>query len=220
MAKQKLPAAESSIVEFINVKDGAYKQALANDKNELTLSAFADFVRVQHPQFIEQGKDHPIYGELCDGYISRFTETDTGKDREYAVINGKYIDVSSLTKRPASVEIISAEYCRNLSNYDLRMLEKDNPEKHKVVKSLRNDASTYISQRVSALLKKIEFLNNPPKDGEKKRKANLTFRESLAAFFEKSDGKVKLDKKRGDPDADPVRYRMAVESFWQTFDKK
>jgi hypothetical protein len=217
MATKKVPAlpvAESGL-DFVSLKDAAYKQAAGFETNNDTLNSVAQFVRMNHPRYPHE-KDEAVDTMLADGYLLKLSETKRGAPREVGYIDGNYIDVSLLASKPKGIEVLTVAYATGLSNYDYRKL--DNPDKKAVVQQIREMASTYISQRKAALHKKLEEIDNPEK--AKKRSDNKTFRKHWEDLFEKGEAKVRLAVKLGDPDANPAKYNAAVAAFWEVMNAK
>ena len=214
MATKKVPAADSAI-EFVSLKDAAYKQAAGFETNNDTLNSVAYYVRSHNPNY-PQEKDEALDNLLAEGYLLKLSETKRGQAREFGYVDGNYVDVSLLASKPKHTEVLTIAYATGLSNYDYRKL--DNPDKKAVVQQIREMASTYISQRKAALHKKLDEINNPEK--AKKRADNKTFRKHWEDVFEAGEKKVKIAVKLGDPDANPAKYNAAVAAFWQVMNAK
>ena len=210
MTKSKTP----EVKDIQSIRDAAYRQAVSTGAAQSSLEQTARFVLDKFPKVLTEKSDE-LNAELREGYLVRFDEI-TPK-REYALVDGNYVNVSELAKRPATVEVLSVAYATSLSNYDYRKI--DNPEKKKIVGEIRAAASTYVSNRIGDLRKKLIELTTPKKETGK-RAANKTLREHWEANFAKDDGKVVKAKTLGDPDADPVKFRMAVQAFWSAINKK
>ena len=216
MATKKLPVAESA-VEFVSIKDAAYKQAAGFESASDTLTSVAQFVRMHHPRYPDE-KDEALDTMLAEGYLLKLSETKRGQAREFGYVDGNFVDVSLLASKPKHCEVLTVAYATGLSNYDYRKL--DNPDKKAVVQQIREMASTYISQNKARLHKKLEEIDNPDKASGKKRSDNKTFRKHWEDLFEAGEKKVKLAVKLGDPDADPARYNAAVAAFWKVINKQ
>jgi|LakMenEpi03Aug12_release.lakeMendotaPanAssembly.Ray.scaffolds.fasta_scaffold713326_1 hypothetical protein len=209
MTKSKTP----EVKDIQSIKDAAYRQAVSTGAAQSSLEQTARYVLEKFPKVLTEKSDE-LNAELREGYLIRCDEI-TPK-REYALVDGNYINVSELAKRPNATEVLSVAYATSMSNYDYRKI--DNPEKKKIVGGIRADASTYVSNRISDLRKKLIELTTPKKETGK-RAANKTLREHWEANFVKDDAKVTKAKALGDPDANPVKFRMAVEAFWAVINK-
>jgi len=210
MTKSKTP----EVKDIQSIRDAAYRQAVSTGAAQSSLEQTARFVLEKFPKVLTEKSDE-LNAELREGYLVRCDEI-TPK-REYALVDGNYVNVSELAKRPDAVEILSVAYATSLSNYDYRKI--DNPEKKKIVGEIRAAASTYVSNRIADLRKKLIELTTPKKETGK-RAAYKTLREHWEVNFAKDDAKVIKAKTLGDPDADPVKFRMAVQAFWSAINKK
>lgn len=213
MTKSKTPVVENKTLSFESIRDAAYNQAVSTSAAQSTLEQTARYVLEKFPKVLTEKSDE-LNAELMGGYLIRFNEI-TPK-QEYALVDGNYINVAELAKRPKDVDVLSVAYATSMSNYDYRKI--DNPEKKKIVGSIRAAASTYVSNRVGDLRKKLIELTTPKKETGK-RAANKTLREHWEVNFAKDDAKVTKAKALGDPDANPVKFRMAVEAFWSVINK-
>jgi hypothetical protein len=204
---------KSKATDIQSIRDAAYRQAVSTGAAQSSLEQAARFVLEKFPKVLTEKSDE-LNAELREGYLIRCDEI-TPK-REYALVDGNYINVSELAKRPNATEVLSVAYATSMSNYDYRKI--DNPEKKKIVGDIRAAASTYVSNRIGDLRKKLIELTTPKKETGK-RAANKTLREHWEVNFAKDDAKVLKAKTLGDPDADPVKFRMAVEAFWSVINK-
>ena len=208
MTKSKTP----EVKDIQSIKDAAYRQAVSTGAAQSSLEQTARYVLEKFPKVLTEKSDE-LNAELREGYLIRCDEI-TPK-REYALVDGNYVNVSELAKRPNATEVLSVAFATSMSNYDYRKI--DNPEKKKIVGEIRAAASTYVSNRIGDLRKKLIELTTPKK--EAKRSANTTLREHWEANFATDDAKVVKPKTLGDPDADPVKFRMAVDAFWSVINK-
>lgn len=211
-----LPDAESA-VEFVSLKDAAYKQALAGDKAESMVWATARYTRLHHPKWPHE-EDEIVDNMLREGYLLRFAETDSGQAREFGYVDGNYIDVSQLATKPKGTDVLTVAYATGLSNYDYRMIE--NADKKKIVQDIREAARTYVSNNKGRLIKKLDEIDNPDKAKAKKRGDNKTIRQHYEDIFDKGEKKIKIAQKLGDPDANPAKHSKAVAAFWAVMNAK
>jgi hypothetical protein len=211
-----VPAPESNDLEFVSLKDAAYKQAQAGDHAESMIKAVAQFTRTNHPKWPHEA-DEIVDNMLKEGYYLRFSETPSGAPKVYGYVDGNFIDVTQLAAKPKETFVMTVAYATGLSNYDYRVM--DNPDKKAIVKKYRDGAATYASVNKGRLIKKLEEIDNPDK-AKSKRSDNKTFVQHWTALFEKGDAKVKLAQKNGDPDADPKLYNEAVAAFWAVMNRK
>jgi hypothetical protein len=216
-----VPAAESAIYDFVSLKDAAYKQAFAGDKAESMVLATANYTRLHHPKWPIEA-DEVVDNMLKEGYTLRFAETDSGAPKQYGFVDGNYINVTELAVKPKQVDVISVAYATGLSNYEYRVM--DNKDKKAIVKQYREAASDYVSVNKNRLIKKIEWLNTPiderEKKGGRKRADNKTLAQHWTDTFSKGEAKERTALKNGDPDADPELYKEAVAAFWAVKNRK
>jgi hypothetical protein len=204
--------------EFASASDAAYKQAQGVETQRDSLESVARYIRMQHPNYPTE-KNEELDAALAHGYLLKLSETERGAPREFAHVDGNYIDVTQLANKPKlGTEVLTIAYAVGLSNYDYRML--DNLDKKKIVAEIRDMASTYVSQCKKALHNKLEEIDNPDSKKGKKRSDNKTIRKHYEDIFDKGEAKIKIAQKLGDPDADPVRHKAAVAAFWKVMNKQ
>jgi len=126
----------------------------------------------------------------------------------YGYIEGQFVNVSQLAKKPKETSNITVQYCVGLSNYDLRKIE--DKDKKAVIQAVRNECSTYVSNRMSDLKKAILG------KGDRKRTGNKTLQEFWTVTFD-VDKKIIHAKTLGDPLADLDLHKKAFAAFWQVF---
>jgi len=211
------PADAAEGLVIVSARDAAYKQAAGFESSNDTLESVGRYIRLHHPDY-PTNKDEVLEAALAEGYVLKLSETKRGAAREYGYVDGNYVNVSELAKKPKGTDILTLAYATGLSNYEYRKL--DNPDKKAIVAELREMASTYISQRKAALLKKLAEIDNPDKAKAKKRADNKTFRKHWEDLFGLGDKKVKLAIKLGDPDANLGRYEAAKAAFWNALNAK
>jgi hypothetical protein len=212
MATKKLAAqAVESVFGFASDKDAGYNQAAGFENHEKTIGSVAHYVMAKYPKY-PQEENEILEQNLAEGYLLKLAETDRGSPKQYGYVGGNYINVTQLADKPKVMDVLTIAFAMGLSNYEYRVL--DNPDKKKVVAEIRDMAKTYISQRKTALIKKIEEIRNPEKK-QGKRADNKTVEQHCIAWFDTTEKKVKLGQKQGDPHGDPVKYQQAKDAFWQ-----
>jgi len=196
---------KSSEVVFQSAKDAAYSQAVASDGKESAIAKVAGYVKMHNPQWPTVTNDE-LESELTEGYRLRFAENNP--PMLYGYIEGQFVNVSQLAKKPKETSNITVQYCVGLSNYDLRKIE--DKDKKAVIQAVRNECSTYVSNRMSDLKKAILG------KGDRKRTGNKTLQEFWTATFD-VDKKIIHAKTLGDPLADLDLHKKAFAAFWQVF---
>jgi hypothetical protein len=197
--------ASSIDVVFQSAKDAAYSQAVASDGKESAIAKVAGYVKMHNPQWPTVTNDE-LESELTEGYRLRFAENNPPV--VYGYIEGQFVNVTQLAKKPKETSNITVQYCVGLSNYDLRKIE--DKDKKAVIQAVRNECSTYVSNRMSDLKKAILG------KGDRKRTGNKTLQEFWTATFD-VDKKIIHAKTLGDPLADLDLHKKAFAAFWQVF---
>ena len=196
---------KSNDVVFQSAKDAAYSQAVASDNKESAIAKVAGYVKMHNPQWPTVTNDE-LESELTEGYRLRFAENNP--PMLYGYIEGQFVNVTQLAKKPKETSNITVQYCVGLSNYDLRKIE--DKDKKAVIQAVRNECSTYVSNRMSDLKKAILGKN------DRKRTGNKTLQEFWTATFD-VDKKIIHAKTLGDPLADLDLHKKAFAAFWQVF---
>ena len=207
---QALPAVNEQIT---SLKDGAYKQALANDR----MRSVARYVIDQSKGFPETVADE-VKEQLYDGYRLRFNEVN--KPQTYAVVNDHYLLIDgsnpALENEKEKV-IIGVDYCFAYSQQQYGKLKNENPYLHAIVKEWRDKVNTYCSNRLGDLKRQARTILNEGKQRE--RGATADFAKRLDEVFKDLAVKCKNAKARGDETADEGKYATARNAFMTAWSK-
>jgi hypothetical protein len=207
---QAVPAVNEQIT---SLKDGAYKQALANDR----MRSVARYVLDQSKGFPETVADE-VKEQLYDGYRLRFNEVN--KPQTYAVVNDHYLLIDgsnpALSDEKEKV-IIGVDYCFAYSQQQYGKLKNENPYLHAIVKEWRDKVNTYCSNRLGDLKRQARTILNEGKTRE--RGATADFAKRLEDVFK--DLRLKCDnaQKRGDETADKAKFDIARTAFMTAWSK-
>jgi hypothetical protein len=210
MAKssQAVPAVNEQIT---SLKDGAYKQALANDR----MRGVARFVLEQCKGFPDAVPDE-VKEQLYAGYKLRFSEQNPAE--QYAVINDHYVLVNTpeLEKSLEKVNI-GVDYSFSFTQQQYGKLKNENPYLHAIIKQWRDKVNTYCSNRLSDLKRQARTILNEGKTRE--RSATADFSHRLDEVFK--DLRIKCDnaQKRGDETADKKKFDLARTAFMTAWSK-
>ena len=194
---------------FLSLKDMGYQQAKTGDN----LSTQAQYA-------IESIKGFPAdipaesRAELYAGYQMRFNENRPAK--MYAVINGHYTvatEEQANNKKVEKVEI-GVAYAFSYSSQEFGKLANTNPALHGIVKQWRSDTSDYCSNRLGDLKRAATKLLNKDKTSQRQ---TLDFAESAKKALEQLGKSVKVKAGRGDTTADAVKFKQAVDAFWEAY---
>lgn len=207
---QAVPAVNEQIT---SLKDGAYKQALANDRMRLV----ARYVIDQSKGFPETVADE-VKEQLYDGYRLRFNEVN--KPATYAVVNDHYLLIDGSNpalENEREKVIIGVDYCFAYSQQQYGKLKNENPYLHAIVKEWRDKVNTYCSNRLGDLKRQARTILNEGKQRE--RGATADFAKRLDEVFKDLATKCKNAKARGDETADEGKYATARQAFMTAWSK-
>jgi hypothetical protein len=207
---QAIPAVNDQIT---SLKDGAYKQAVANDR----MRSVARYVINQSKGFPETVADE-VKEQLYDGYRLRFNEVN--KPATYAVVNDHYLLIDGSNpalENEREKVVIGVDYCFAYSQQQYGKLKNENPYLHAIVKEWRDKVNTYCSNRLGDLKKQARTILNEGKQRE--RGATADFAKRLDEIFKDLAVKCKNAKARGDETADEGRYATARQAFMTAWSK-
>jgi hypothetical protein len=213
MANTKKTIVQFAQTDILSLKDGAYKQAQATD----TVYDFAQYVIGQHSGFGTSGFKLPDEAktEIYDGYRMRFAQK-SRPARLYAVIGGDYFDMDKLSpeqkdKVKEKIEM-SVSVALSYTSNEFGKLANDQPKYHALVGEWRSATSTYCSNRFKDLEKTArDILSGGTK---KKRKANLSFSETVDSTFDALKTKLaKCIANKTDSTADQDKFSKAMSAF-------
>jgi hypothetical protein len=207
---QAVPAVNDQIT---SLKDGAYKQAVANDR----MRTVARYVIDQSKGFPETVADE-VKEQLYDGYRLRFNEVN--KPATYAVVNDHYLLIDGSNpalENEREKVIIGVDYCFAYSQQQYGKLKNENPYLHAIVKEWRDKVNTYCSNRLGDLKKQARTILNEGKQRE--RGATADFAKRLDEIFKDLAVKCKNAKARGDETADEGKYATARQAFMTAWSK-
>jgi len=199
--------------QITSLKDGAYKQAVANDR----MRSVARYVMEQSKGFPEAVADE-VKEQLYDGYRLRFNEVN--KPSTYAVVNDHYLLIDgsnpALENEKEKV-VIGVDYCFAYSQQQYGKLKNENPYLHAIVKEWRDKVNTYCSNRLGDLKRQARTILN--ENVKKERGATADFAKRLDEVFKDLAVKCKNAKARGDETADEGRYATARQAFMTAWSK-
>ena len=199
--------------EITSIKDGAYKQAVANDR----MRTVAKYVLEQVKGFPDTVPDE-VKAQLYEGYRLRFNEVNPAK--QYAVVNDHYVLIDGsnpeLEKEREKVNI-GVDYAFSFTQQQFGKLKNENPYKHAMVKDIRDKVNTYCSNRLADLKRQARTILNEGKVRE--RGATADFAHRLNEVFTELALKCKNAKARGDETADEKKFATARQAFMTAWSK-
>lgn len=212
MSKQKQnPTSDSVFVQPASLQDAGYKLARTGEAT----SNIAGYVLAQCPTFLD---DVPaeIKTGLYAGFQLRKHELTTEKFYKLGD-NGSYIPLAA---KPADnapgIVCMSINVAMSYSAQEFGKMRETDPAKHAIVKPMRDAFSDYAGNCMRDLKAAVRRLVQ--KDQPRQRGANKAFREAMTLVFNTYEKRVKTAKDRGDNEADVVKFKMAVNAFWKTYD--
>jgi hypothetical protein len=199
--------------QISSIKDGAYKQALANDR----MRSVARFVMEKCKVFPESIPDE-VKAELYSGYQLRFNEVN--KPDRYAIVNDHYLLIDG--SNPALEDerekvVIGVEYAFSFTQQQYGKLKNENPYLHAIIKQWRDRVNTYCSNRLSDLKRQARTILNEGKQRE--RGATADFAHRINDIFTDLAVKCKNAKARGDETADEKKFANARQAFMTAWSK-
>lgn len=194
---------------YKSLRDMGYAQAKTGDsltdQAQYALGAIAGFPASIPPE---------SRADLYSGYQLRFNENNPPVT--YAVINGHY--TIATTEQVANTKVekidVGVAYAFSYSQQEFGKLANTNPALHKLVKTWRDNANDYCSNRLSDLKRAATKLLNA---GKTQQRQTLDFAESMTKVFEAQAKSVKVKAGRGDATASETKYKAAVAAFWKAY---
>jgi len=193
-----------------NLESLGYHQAQSSDSLEDRASEAIAHI----PGFPETISDE-AKAALYRGYIRRYNERKPVTT--FAVIDGNYVTATPemvSNKKVEKVEI-GVSFAMSFSTHEYGKLTQENPALRKIVQGIREDASTYCSNRLGDLKRAAKKILKSAQDGQKRE--TKTFEESAKKVFEDWEKSVKTKNSRGDSTAKPEKFKAAVAAFWKAY---
>jgi hypothetical protein len=207
MSSKKQPVVST---EPASIQDAAYRFALTGE----TSRNLAQYVLGVCPDFLDNVPSE-IHSQLYTGFQIRkheITEPVHYKMGE----GGVFIPLSEKPAADAQgIVVMSINAAMSYSQQEFGKLKEKDPALHSIIKPMRDGFSSYASNNLKALKAAIRAVLNAGKPRE--RSANKGFREAMTDAFATLDKRVKTARDRGDTEADPLKYRLAVDNFWKTY---
>lgn len=194
--------------EPASLQDAAYRFALTGE----TTRALAQFVMMTCPGFLDEvPKD--VRDQLYAGFQARKHEITPAKHYRLADGGRVFVEVPAGTE---GATVVSINVAMGYSGQEFGTLRSKDPALHAVIGEMREKFSTYASNNMRALTGAIRALTKGDKPRE--RAPNKGFRDAVNEALDALDKRVRTSKDRGDSEADPVRFRLARDAFWKTYD--
>lgn len=187
---------------FTSLSDMGYNQARTGD----LLKGMADYAKANIAGFPEAITDE-AKAELYTGYRLRKAELDGVT--KYAIVGDNYVPVTADAKFPKNTEFadIGVAYCFSFSQQQYGQLKSSKPQLYAILKSIREGANTYCSNRLADLKRYAK--------GEKtkgSRPQALDFDHWLKEQFVTIKARAKTAKARGE-DINEAKLSKAIVEF-------
>jgi hypothetical protein len=191
-----------------SLQDAAYRFALTGE----TTRSLAQYVMTTCPTFLDDvPKD--VKAQLFAGFQTRKHEITPVVHYKLADGGRVFVEVPAGTE---GATVISINVAMSYTGQEFGAMRERDPAMHAVIKPMRDKFSTYASSNMKTLTGAIRALVNEGRTRE--RAANKAFREAVNQALDALDKRVRTAKDRGDTEADPVRFRLARDAFWRTYD--
>lgn len=213
MAKATQTIPSGATLTFSGLTDLGYKQAKIGD----SLTQTAQYALEKISGFPEEISPE-AKAELYAGYYKRYAENNPPV--MYAVISGHYVRATPEHIDNKAVEKIAVgiDYAFAFTSQEFGKLNSTEPEKHRMVKEIRDKAMTYASNRLGDLKRAAKKLLTP--SGAGRTRTTLDFVQSVQKSLDYFEGSVKVKANKGDTTADPLKFRMARDAFWKAYNAK
>lgn len=199
---------QSVITSF---KDGAYRQARANDSLEDT----ARFVLGRVPSFPDTIPDEVKEG-LYEGYRMRYNENNPAKT--YAIINDRFVLIDGSNpelEKEKDKRVIGVDYVFSFTQQQYGKLKDTDPYLYPIVKDIREGCNSYCSNRLGDLKRTARRLLNKGKISQ--RSATLDFDERVNKTLDDLKDKCKTANAREDATANSKKLALAITAFMKVW---
>ena len=208
---------KATVLNITSLKDGAYKQATANDTVR-TVARYAINNIVGFPEDIPKES----LEQLNEGYLLRFNENNPAIT--YAVINDHFITYDDSLHKDCEKRIIGEDYVMSFSGQAFGALKESEPYLHELLVPLRKKIQTYCSNRINDLKREGKKIVKESDPASNTRSSIKSFNEVVDEVF---NGKTGLfarcktaNKQRSDTEADEAKLKLAYKSFMTVWNKQ
>lgn len=206
----------NAVLQLKSVKDAAYQFARTGE----TSQTIAKFIMEQDPTFpSELSKE--LKADLSAGFMLRAHEL-WGIDEYRLGDTGVFIKLGNTAdpKYQRDTELkgivqFNVILAMSMSQQEFGQLKNKNPQEHAIMKDWRDRFSKYVFNNIAQLKSAARLLINADKPRE--RTANKNFTEALNDAFDTFDKRAKNAEARGDETASSVKFRMARDAFFKTY---
>jgi hypothetical protein len=216
MAKKAELSQAGETLQFKNLSDFAFAHAGLTGKVQAMARYAIDNIAGFPAECPDESK-----AELKAGYMKKW-----GVDHPpimFINVGGNYLAQSDIdtTKLTGDHErrTISAEYLMNITTHEYGTMGKDDPAWRAIVEKYREAMKDYATNRYNDLLKAAKSLIAETTSGAKRTRNIVLFTASVQKAFDGFEKSVKVKQTGGDATADPLKFRMARDAFWNAYNK-
>lgn len=188
------------MLTFKSLKDASYQSCINKEKDASVASYIIDVC----PSFADNPSDEVI-AEIKAGQMLRFSEI-----REPKYYTADYVPCSADTKGARKFDIHVA---MSYSQQQFGRLKNEDPKLHAIIKSIRDDFSTYSSNRLTELKTSVKKLINERLGIKKERSATKDFADWLSDLADTVKDRAKKAKARGDATVSDVQVTAVVKAL-------
>lgn len=233
MKANQSKAAQAAQVAFnaepTSLRDAGYKVAQAGE----AMRTVAQYVMANAPDILKDlsvNSHKELRADLAEGYKLRANEL-WGVD--YYIVSkdtGAWLKIAN-SLDPSHAKALEENKGRGIHQVNVHLvtaitgnefgkMAKEDPAQRAVIEPMRDKWRKYENDRNASLIKAIKDILAEAK-GETVKRETLTFVESMTKAFTQFEKSVMVRDQRGsDKSANPVRFRMAVDAFWKTYNAK
>ena len=188
---------------FTSVKDASYQSCITSEKARDT----ASYILEIEPSFVDNASKE-ILAQIKEGQILRYGETHEPK--YYVIADGNYVPADAKSKGAIKVD---AYYAMSYSSQQFGQFKNDDPAKHGILKTIRDDINKYCSNRTRDLVSSCRKLIAERSGIKKERSATKSFAVFITEMMDTAKTRVKTAQSRGDDTADAKKLGDAIKAF-------
>jgi len=203
-------AKQTQSTEPTSLEDAGYKFATTGE----SMLSIARFVWDRCPTILDDVPTEVKAG-LFAGFMLKKHEL-TG-DKYYRIgESGTYIPLDGKPDDSVKgVVCMTITTAMSYSPQEFGKMKDSDPARHAIIRPLRDAFSDYAGNNMRQLKSLIRTLQSAGQP--RQRSANKGFVEAMQAAFDAYEKRVKTAKDRGDNEADPVKYKLAIDAFWKAY---
>lgn len=188
---------------FKSVKDASYQSCINSEKAKDT----ASYILEVEPNFVD-GASKEILAQIREGQILRYGETHEPK--HYVIADGNYVPCDAKAKGAIKIDVY---YAMSYSSQQFGQFKNEDPAKHGILKTIRDDVNKYCSNRTRDLVSSCRKLIAERSGIKRERSATKSFATFISEMMDSAKTRVKTAQSRGDETADAKKLGDAIKAF-------